>query len=197
MSEEYAYKGDPLGSPKRYCRVCGKTLSAYNRNKQCFHHAVDETVRQERKITTSVAILPVVRTAVRSGPPKVKRIVPKPAVQQAARQTAVTSASALELPKRRFPSQKAIASVVCTWFGVEFEDVVREDKHARISHIRNILMYLLYKDSAGSYQSVVEFLNRKNHTTAVAAVKKIETLCSYDRRLRCELWLMRRKYRIK
>jgi chromosomal replication initiator protein len=85
-------------------------------------------------------------------------------------------------PKQTNP--KKLLDVVCTYFSVKPTDLKGSSRQADLVLPRQLAMYLLRVDMGFSLTKTAELLERKDHTTVMHAVEKIEKIVENDDRLR-------------
>ena len=69
---------------------------------------------------------------------------------------------------------KAIINIVAEHFNISPADIVSRKKSHNISYPRQIAMYLIRNLTDSSLQTISEALHKKDHTTVMYAIKKIE-----------------------
>jgi chromosomal replication initiator protein len=71
-------------------------------------------------------------------------------------------------------SPNKIIDAVCSHFKVKKEEIKKQDRSRKIAYPRQICMYLLRKHTDLNYIDIARLLNRKDHTTIMHGVEKIE-----------------------
>lgn len=164
----YPTDGDAQASPKRPCVICGASLSQYNKGNRCFHH---------------IEIL--------TGKNELLEVVPEEATHETRRAGENNENEAIPVS---LITADSIVDTVCTYFGFDFEILKRHDRHSALAKARQVLMYLLYKDTSMSYPDIGDFLGGRDHTTVMHGSKKIATEAMWDDDLRAVIKLLRSQY---
>jgi chromosomal replication initiator protein len=68
-----------------------------------------------------------------------------------------------------------IIEIVCTHFRIKKEEIKKQDRSKKISYPRQICMYMLRKHTKLNYIEIAHLLGRKDHTTIMHGVEKIES----------------------
>jgi len=84
-------------------------------------------------------------------------------------------------------SPNEVIRVVSDYYGIKIALIKSEKRDRPISTPRQILMFLLYKDLGLTLMQTAELLERKDHTTIMHGVGKIEKLIIKDNRLASEI----------
>ncbi len=71
-----------------------------------------------------------------------------------------------------------LVEVVCREFGVTLKDIQGSSRIDKVSAARHTLMYLLKKIKGSSLKEIAKLCGRKDHTTVMHAIKKIERILS-------------------
>lgn len=71
-------------------------------------------------------------------------------------------------------SPRKIIDSVCSFYSIKKEEIKKESRERRLSHPRQICMYLLKKHTDLNYNEIASLLNRKDHTTILHGIDKIE-----------------------
>jgi len=71
-------------------------------------------------------------------------------------------------------SPRKIIDSVCLYYSIKKEEIKKESRERRLSHPRQVCMYLLKKHTELNYNEIASLLNRKDHTTVMHGVNKIE-----------------------
>ncbi len=137
------------------CGLCGAPLSTYNKTGQCFSHFVDE---EEKEAATIIA-------ATRKEKPV--KLSTKKKVRGADE----------EIKKLEIRSGRVLEDVSES-MGIALDLILGSSRKARIVEARHIAMYLMRKKLQLTFPQIAEKFNRKDHTTAIHACKKIEELVS-------------------
>lgn len=85
-------------------------------------------------------------------------------------------------PKRL--TQKAVVERTARYFSIEIDELTGPKRDKDIVVPRQIAMYLLRSELHLSFPKVARALGRKDHTTAIHSVEKIEKLTSLDQTIR-------------
>ncbi len=90
-------------------------------------------------------------------------------------------------------SPKEVMEIVCQYFNLKQGDIKSSSRLARLVLPRQIAMYLLRKDLGLQLESIAQFLGRKDHTTVMHGVEKIEGSVEKSDKLRGQLEDIRAK----
>jgi len=71
-------------------------------------------------------------------------------------------------------SPNKIIDSVCQHFKIKKEEIKKQDRSRKIAYPRQVCMYLLRKHTDLNYVDIARLLNRKDHTTIIHGVEKIE-----------------------
>lgn len=80
-----------------------------------------------------------------------------------------------------------IINTVCNNFDITMKEIKGPTRTNRIAFPRQIAMYILRKELQMPFLEIAQTLNRKDHTTVIHAVDKIETLKHRDSGVRIQL----------
>jgi len=69
---------------------------------------------------------------------------------------------------------KEIISAVCRYYGLKTVDIFSPDKKRSVSLPRQIIMYFLRKELGLSYTTIGDLLHKKDHTTIIHGVEKVQ-----------------------
>lgn len=94
--------------------------------------------------------------------------------------------------QKRMTPQKLIKTVAAE-FNVTVKNLKSSGRTQFIALPRQIAMYLIRKELQLPYEQIAEFLNRKDHTTVMHAVKKVESLLAMDRELQLRVSRIKRE----
>jgi chromosomal replication initiator protein len=78
------------------------------------------------------------------------------------------------LPQRRNISPNKILEAVATFEGIAVEDLIGQNRSAKIAVPRQIAMYLLREINDISFPQIGELLGGRDHTTVMYGIKKID-----------------------
>ncbi len=79
---------------------------------------------------------------------------------------------------------KDVLDIICNYFNVRHTDVRGSSRTARLVLPRQVTMYLLRKDLGLQLDNIAEFLGRKDHTTVMYGVEKIDKNVEKSEKLR-------------
>lgn len=71
-------------------------------------------------------------------------------------------------------SPNKIIDTVCNHFKIKKEEIKKQDRSRKIAYPRQVCMYLLRKHTDLNFIDIARLLNRKDHTTIIHGVEKIE-----------------------
>ncbi len=94
-------------------------------------------------------------------------------------------------PKEITPS--LIISVVAEHFGVKPEDIVSKKRNSEFVQPRQVVMYLCRELTSVSQVNIGKILGKKDHTTVIHGVKKIETEMETNEELRNKIEIITKK----
>ena len=94
-------------------------------------------------------------------------------------------------PKEVTPS--FIINVVAEHFGVKPEDITSKKRNSEFVLPRQVVMYLCRKLTDTSYTNIGKLLGKKDHTTIIHGVNKIEEDLEYNEELRNKVDIIRKK----
>lgn len=98
------------------------------------------------------------------------------------------------IPASTVPSLKAVTKAVCAHYGVAPEALLSDDRHKSIARARHVAMYLGKEWCGVSYPELGRAFGGRDHTTALAAVRKVKHLVTEDPRLNAELEAIERQF---
>lgn len=84
-------------------------------------------------------------------------------------------------------TMKAIQHAVAQHFSLRVEDLVSEDRQKRVAFARHVAMYLCRRLLRCSYEDLGAAFGKRDHTTALSAVRRIEALRVEDPDVRARL----------
>jgi chromosomal replication initiator protein len=93
--------------------------------------------------------------------------------------------SAKTRPKHVSPKQ--IVERTARYFSVSIEEILSPKRDKNIVYPRQIAMYMLRSELHMSFPKIATELGRKDHTTAIHSVEKIEKESNLDARVRQQL----------
>jgi chromosomal replication initiator protein len=85
------------------------------------------------------------------------------------------------------PSIEKIQEVVAAHFGLTVAKLTSPSRENKIAYPRQAAMYLCRELARETFQSIAEKFNKKDHTTVIAAVERIEQLMETDDRVRADV----------
>lgn len=88
---------------------------------------------------------------------------------------------------------RALISTVANYFDLTTEDLLGQSRAKKLSHPRQIVMYLMREEMRSSYPAIGTELGGRDHTTAMHACDKITRLAEADEKLRTDLALIRER----
>ena len=86
-----------------------------------------------------------------------------------------------------------IIDVVSEHFNVSKEDITSKKRNSEYVLPRQIIMYLCRSMTATAYQNIADLLNKKDHTTIIHGVEKIEEKLKVDEDLRTKIETIKKK----
>jgi chromosomal replication initiator protein len=95
--------------------------------------------------------------------------------------------------KRQRVDPKFIISEVAKEFNVKIKDLKGKSRKAEISLARQVAMFLVRKELKYKLADTANCLNRKDHTTAINAVEKVEDEMKEDSNIREKIERLRRR----
>ena len=75
---------------------------------------------------------------------------------------------------KREINEEYIIQVVADYFDIAVEDICSEKRNAEIALPRQVVMYMCSKITHTKYVDIAKFLHKKDHTTIIHGIKKIE-----------------------
>jgi len=86
-----------------------------------------------------------------------------------------------------------ILKVSTQFFGVSVDDLLSPRRNHELVRSRQIIMYLLRHEMSLSYPKISQHLNKKDHTTIIWGVEKIEKEIARDEELHQQLTQLKEK----
>jgi chromosomal replication initiator protein len=71
-------------------------------------------------------------------------------------------------------SPRKIIDSICNFYAIKKDELKRDSRERRIAYPRQVCMYLLKKHTDLNYNEIASLLNKKDHTTIMHGVSKIE-----------------------
>jgi len=90
-------------------------------------------------------------------------------------------------------SVEDIQRVVCHHFKLRSGDLLSKDRHKSVAFARHVAMYLCKQRLKSSFPEIGRAFGNRDHTTVMAAVKKVGALRSTDAETRAHLEVLERK----
>jgi len=90
-------------------------------------------------------------------------------------------------------SVEKILKAACDFFNISHDDILSTRRNKELVWPRQIVMYLLRHEMSLSYPKIGRELNKKDHTTIIHGVEKIEKELARNNDLRKELTLIKEK----
>ena len=84
------------------------------------------------------------------------------------------------LPRRHFPMVAEIDAAITAFYGLEPGDLSSDSRSVHIAHPRQLGMWIARALTGFSYPTIASKFGRRDHTTAVHAVRKIDALLRRD-----------------
>ena len=72
-------------------------------------------------------------------------------------------------------SPAKIMDLVCAHFKIKKEELKKQDRSKRVAYPRQVCMYLLREHTDLNFTDIAHLLGRKDHTTIIHGVEKIES----------------------
>ena len=86
-----------------------------------------------------------------------------------------------------------ILDTVAEHFGVSVNDISSKRRDKEFAIPRQIIMYLCRNMTTETYQNIAALLGKKDHTTVISGVKKIEKLIETDSELKNKIETIKKK----
>jgi chromosomal replication initiator protein len=90
-------------------------------------------------------------------------------------QTARQALSELERDCIRVVRLPDIEAAVCNLFGIDASDLKSDKRTRSVSQPRMLAMFLARRHTQAAYKEIGDFFGGRNHSTVVAAEKKVDT----------------------
>jgi chromosomal replication initiator protein len=74
------------------------------------------------------------------------------------------------------PTKEEVLQVVCDYFEIEAEELIKKSRKQNLVYKRQVLAYLCYFFCRCSYEDLGEFIGNRDHATMLYSVSKISTL---------------------
>jgi chromosomal replication initiator protein len=85
-----------------------------------------------------------------------------------------------------------VQHTVCKHFNISMGDIKGQRRHRSVAFPRQVAMYLCRKGLGSSYPEIGQQFGGKDHTTAMAAVRKIQRMMAEDVEIRCRIEALER-----
>lgn len=85
------------------------------------------------------------------------------------------------------PTAQHIVGTVCDYYGIDPGELTGTSRAKRIARPRQVAMHLIRELTDASYKEIARRIGAKNHTTAIAACRRINQLLESDTTLRHDL----------
>lgn len=95
--------------------------------------------------------------------------------------------------KQREVTPNLIIDVVAEHFNVSKEDITSKKRNSEYVLPRQIIMYLCRNMTATAFQNIADILNKKDHTTIIHGVEKIEEKLKTDEDLKGKIETIKKK----
>ncbi len=95
--------------------------------------------------------------------------------------------------KTREVTPKLILDTVSEHFNVSVDDISSKKRDKEFALPRQIIMYLCRNMTTETYQNIAALLGKKDHTTIISGVKKIEKLMESDSELKNKVDIIKKK----
>ncbi|MFZ6015514.1 MAG: chromosomal replication initiator protein DnaA [Patescibacteria group bacterium] len=116
-----------------------------------------------------------------------KNIEPSMATVQSLLQSFVPS-----VPKRTITPRRLL-EIVTQYYDIKIDEILGKSREQRFAFPRQVAMYLLREEAKCSFPAIGKHVGGRDHTTAMHACNKIETLLKDDDQLKRDLSLIREK----
>ena len=84
-------------------------------------------------------------------------------------------------------NSRDVAHVVASFYGTKVTALLGPDRHVTIARARHVAMFLARKLTRESFPELGGYFGSRDHTTVIAAVRKIEEQLAVDPELRLEV----------
>ena len=89
-----------------------------------------------------------------------------------------------------------IVKVVAEHFGITQEDIISKKRNSEFVIPRQICMYMIREYTTTSLESIAKMLNKKDHTTILHGVKKIESEMNTNPDIKNKIDIIKKKMNI-
>ena len=96
------------------------------------------------------------------------------------------------MPKRTITPRRLI-EIVVGYYDLSLEEILGQSREQRLAYPRQIAMYLLREEAKCSFPAIGTHLGGRDHTTAMHACGKINTLLKTNEQLKRDIGLIREK----
>ena len=102
--------------------------------------------------------------------------------------------SALKVePKKVFVKPREIIKIVADFYGIDAEEMIGPSRKKEIAFPRQVVMYLMRKESGASFPLIGKEVGRRDHTTAMYAFEKIKKEVKKEGSTRKEIELIKQR----
>ncbi len=98
-------------------------------------------------------------------------------------------------PRRRLSDLETVQEVVATYFGVGREEILGNGRSGRVAKARRFAMYLCRKITDASLIEIARAFGRKDHTTVIHSIRKVDEERRRDRKTDYILSFLERQLR--
>ena len=96
------------------------------------------------------------------------------------------------VPKRTITPRRLL-EIVVEYYDIKMDEIMGKSREQRFAFPRQVAMYLLREEAKCSFPAIGKHIGGRDHTTAMHACNKVETLLKTDEQLKRDLNLMREK----
>ncbi len=94
---------------------------------------------------------------------------------------------------RRNITPRVLIETVTVYYDISMDEILGKSRERRLAFPRQVAMFLLREEAKCSYPSIGDQVGGRDHTTAMHACDKINTLLKLDEQLRRDLTIIREK----
>lgn len=94
---------------------------------------------------------------------------------------------------KRNVTPRLLIETVISYYDISMEDILGKSRERRLAFPRQVAMYLLREEAKCSYPSIGDQIGGRDHTTAMHACDKINTLLKDDEQLKRDLTTLRER----
>ncbi|MBU2566650.1 chromosomal replication initiator protein DnaA [Patescibacteria group bacterium] len=96
------------------------------------------------------------------------------------------------VPKRTITPRRLL-EIVVEYYDIKMDEIMGKSREQRFAFPRQVAMYLLREEAKCSFPAIGKHIGGRDHTTAMHACHKVDTLLKTDDQLKRDLNLMREK----